>query len=667
MARHLRWGRIARRVRDVMATRTALLSMLGGLIFLCFLASAFMERSVRQLTLNQQVFSDREIRNGFVSMSDLQRLMAVAQEGAVRGGLDAAGRDAFIEATDILFVRRDFFAQNVTNADAARHAEDAIAALSAMIAIADAAIQSDFAAMDQTWLALVPVANEARRALVQFQEVVTRFQNTLMQDQAEAVRQQRLVLLSALVAVSVIGAAAILLLRREVMTRLAQERAEQHVEFLAYYDPLTKLPNRAQFQKRLDNFLLQAEPIALVLLDLDEFKTINDTYGHAAGDAVLMRVGQLLQVYAAQCDGFAARLGGDEFAMVLRTGNVDSLISTCELLLQEAREGLSFEGEAVQIGLSIGFVTSVQLGPDVPRTVDALCRVADFALYSSKTSGRGRLTQYNRVLEVQYFERRTVVDSLPRAIGNDELDVYLQPKVMLPGQEVYGFEALVRWVRQDRMIQPQELIRIAEESGLIFELDRYVLDVATREIGIFNRANEGRLAISVNLSALHFNSSRIAVWVEKALLASGLSPELLTLEITETAELRDWEKARRIIGELRNLGVRISIDDFGTGYSSLSYLRSAIVDEVKIDRSIVDQIETSDEARFLLDGILDIAGNLGLGVVVEGVETPAQASILNDMGAERAQGFLFGRPAPLREAMEALKLPPPKGRRSGTG
>ncbi|MEW9918039.1 EAL domain-containing protein [Marimonas sp. MJW-29] len=299
-------------------------------------------------------------------------------------------------------------------------------------------------------------------------------------------------------------------------------------------------------------------------------------------------------------------------------------------------------------------MTSRQLGPDASRTVDSLCRVADFALYSSKTSGRGRLTQYNQILEGQYFERRTLVESLPGAIARGELDLYLQPKVFLPGREVYGFEALVRWVRDSNIVRTEELIRIAEESGRIFELDKYVLDVAAREIAYYNRVNGTGVSVSVNLSALHFNTRRIVGWVDRALEVSGLLPHLLTLEITESAELRDWEQAQFIMGELRALGSRISIDDFGTGYSSLSYLRSAIVDEVKIDRTIIEQIATSDEARFLLDGVLDIAGNLGLGVVVEGVATPEQARILTEMGADRAQGYLFGKPMLLRDAIEAL-------------
>ena len=339
--------------------------------------------------------------------------------------------------------------------------------------------------------------------------------------------------------------------------------------------------------------------------------------------------------------------------MILQTDDVDGFTASCDLMLSDARDGLVFEGETVPIGMSVGFVTTSQLGPGVPRTVDSICRVADFALYSSKTSGRGRLTRYNEILQRQYFERRALVDNLPSALVKGELDVFLQPKVTLPDQQIYGFEALIRWLRNGEMVQPEELVRVAEESGLIFELDRYVLQRACEEIGNYNSMADAQVSVSVNLSALHFTSRRIFNWVKGALEKSTLNPAMLTLEMTETAELREWEQARAIMVELRSLGAHISIDDFGTGYSSLAYLRSAIADEVKIDRTIVDQIETSDEARFLLDGVLDIAGNLGLSVVVEGVETKEQARILTDMGAQRAQGYYFGRPMPLPHVLRA--------------
>ena len=667
MERHARRRQIISNILDALATRLGFSLSLIGLVVLCILAGVYVERSVRQLELNQEVFDDREIRNGFVSMSDLQRLVLIAQDVVASGQLTAQRRQAFVEATDIIFVRKEFFRNSIRSGLVLDTAVEAVEGLENVLEIAERAIASDFDDIQGLWAELLPASDEARRALVLFQEDMTRFQNELMRAQAQAVRQQRIVVLTALVGISVVGAAAFMLLRREVLTRMAQERAERHVEFLAYFDQLTKLPNRTQFQKRLETYLKRSEPIALVLVDLDEFKGINDTYGHAAGDAVLCHTATLLARLSERWNGFAARLGGDEFAMVLETDDLDGVAASCRQLLQEARKGLSYEGEMFQIGLSIGFVTSNLLGQDFPTTVDSMCRVADFALYSSKTNGRGRFTKYDQVLEEQYFERRAMVDILPQVIAKGELDIFLQPKVRLPGQEIYGFEALVRWRRNGRIVPPEDFIRIAEESGLIFELDKYVLEVAIREIGDYNSQQRASISVSVNLSALHFNSRRILRWVQDALDASALSPDLLTLEITETTELRDWEEARRIMSDLRRIGVKISIDDFGTGYSSLSYLRSAIVDEVKIDRSVVDQIAISNEARFLLDGILDIAGNLGLGVVVEGVETMEQATILYEMGADRAQGYLFGKPVPVRDAINALggKVQRRNGTRAG--
>jgi EAL domain-containing protein (putative c-di-GMP-specific phosphodiesterase class I) len=245
---------------------------------------------------------------------------------------------------------------------------------------------------------------------------------------------------------------------------------------------------------------------------------------------------------------------------------------------------------------------------------------------------------------------------LPTAIARGDLLIYFQPKVKLPERSVYGFEALVRWHRSGKVVPPDEFINVAEESGLIVELDRFVLMQGTKLLAEYNRSRNEIYAISVNLSAVHFSTNRIFSWVKEALSASGLSPELLTLEITETVEMRDWRQAQNVILKLRSLGVRIAIDDFGTGYSSLGYLRSTAADELKIDKSLVEEIETSSKARFLMDGVLDMAHNLQLDVVVEGIETTEQEQAVFEMGALQAQGFLYGRAVPAEQALRKLSL-----------
>ncbi|WP_227269633.1 putative bifunctional diguanylate cyclase/phosphodiesterase [Roseobacter weihaiensis] len=641
-------------ILDALATRVGLTLSLVGLALICFLAGVNVERSVKKLDDYQHSYNDRLIRNGFVSLSDIQRLLLSAQEAVEKGEFTAEGEQAFIQASDFLFVRTKHFRRTLLLGEPFAPSEDAVSAMEAMLDVSERAVATGLVNVPGLWDELLATSDDTRRKLVIFLEEMARLQNALMLDQSRAVREQRTVVLASLLGLTFVGIAALLLLRREVLGRQARDRAERDVEFLAYFDKLTELPNRAQFQSRLDKSLTKHEPVALILVDVDDFKTINDTYGHAAGDTVLRHVGKLLSAQVEASDGFAARIGGDEFAIVLPTDDLDELTRKCNRLLQEARKGLSYEGETFHVGLSIGFATSTLLGQDLSPSVDTICRVADFALYSSKSNGRGRFTQYDETLEKRFLERQSMVDDLPHAIAEGELAIYLQPKVYLPNGTPYGFEALVRWKRNGRVVPPDEFIKVAEECGLIYEIDRYVLRSATRLLAEYNHAHQTAYSVSVNLSALHFNSRRIIGWVEEALNTSDLAPGLITLEITETAELRDWQEAQSIMSELRELGTKISIDDFGTGYSSLGYLRSTVVDEVKIDRSIIDRIETCDKARFLLDGVLDMASNLGLVVVVEGVENSAQAKTLDHMGAARAQGFLFGHPVPAEQALGGL-------------
>ncbi len=647
------------RVLDALARRVGLSLSLAGLLLVCLLAGLYVERSARQLEQSEQVFSDRFIRNGFMAMSDIQRILFIVQEAKDAGGFTAEGEAAYLEAADFLFARNDHFRQTLDADNRLDHAEDAVAALDRILAIVDSAPPAD-RDLTALWADLLGASAAARVTLTQYLEVMGRAQNEIMRDQSRAVGQQRLVVLASLVGLTLIGIAALVLLRREVLARKAREQAERHVEFLAYYDQLTRLPNRAQFQTRLAEVLSGPGAATLVLVDMDDFKGINDTWGHAAGDAVLCHVARLLSANADAMGGMAARLGGDEFAILLPTGDCERLTGMLDSLLGDARAGLSLEGEMLRIGLSMGYATSTLLGPGMTATPDTIFRVADFALYSSKAGGRGRYTQYDEALERRFLERRSMIDDLPGAVEAGALDVYLQPKVHLGSGETYGFEALIRWQRGGRLVLPDEFIKVAEECGLVFEIDRHVLKTAIALLGAFNREHGTAYSVSVNLSALHFNSARIISWVREALSDTTLAPGLITLEITESAEMRDWREAQRVMAELRALGARISIDDFGTGYSSLAYLRSQVVDEVKIDRSIVEQIECSDKARFLLDGVLDIARNLGLDVVVEGVQNAEQARTLAEMGATRAQGFLFGPPVRADEALGALR-PEPSG------
>jgi EAL domain-containing protein (putative c-di-GMP-specific phosphodiesterase class I) len=298
------------------------------------------------------------------------------------------------------------------------------------------------------------------------------------------------------------------------------------------------------------------------------------------------------------------------------------------------------------------------LGPGA----EAMTRAADFALYAAKAApGRGNQRLFDAALAAEIAERGARLTALERAVAEGALEVWLQPKVRLATGATTGFEALVRWRRGGEVVPPAEFVSLAEESGLIVDIDLFVLQAATRRVAERNRAQGARLGLSVNLSTQHMASRRIVDEVARALDASGLPPDLLTLELTESMAVRDWVHVLETVDRLKALGCRISLDDFGTGYSSLGYLRRLPADELKLDKSFVAELDRSDQARWIVDGVVDIARSLRMRVVIEGIETPAQAEIAADLGCEIGQGFLFGRPRPAEEALGAALAAPPAG------
>ncbi len=642
------------RVLDALATRLGLGTCIAILVAIGLWASFEVEEAVDNLEGSLDFFQDSQRHNGFVAISDLQRLLIIASEAWSNGAFDDQAKDEFVSAVDILFVRTDHFNRVLQRGSAAQSGRLALEVLEEIIALADTAIADDFSDPERIYRDLQSRQEMARSRLVAFLEDVNRLQDSVLEDQSVAISHQRLVVNGSFVGLVFIAALAFFLLRREVLARKAHQVAEQEVQFLAYFDPLTRLANRTQFQRRLDRLLAEPVTVALLLLDLDNFKSINDTHGHAAGDRVLTSVAGILDTAASVFkDGFAARLGGDEFAIVLPEQTLGEMRMLCDRLLVDCGHDVSFDGEVIRPGVSIGLATTAQVGKGLPRDVDSLTRATDFALYAAKNAGRGRYEFYNEGMERKFLERRNMIEELPDAIRSGALDVYLQPKVHLPHGAIYGFEALVRWNRGDVMVPPDQFVSVAEESGLILELDRYVMRVATQMTANIN-ADLGRdYSISVNLSALHFSGRRIVGWVQSALMESRLPPSLLTLEITESVELGDWRGAQATVEELRESGTRVSIDDIGTGYSSIGYLHAISADELKIDRSLVEQIETCDKSRFLVDTVLDMAGNLNLDVVVEGIETESQARVIHALGGTKAQGYLFGRPMP-EETMRTL-------------
>jgi diguanylate cyclase (GGDEF)-like protein len=417
--------------------------------------------------------------------------------------------------------------------------------------------------------------------------------------------------------------------------------ADAEIRRLALYDSLTDLPNRAWFAKQLALTAKQSaqsgEPFALMCLDLDRFKSVNDTQGHPIGDALLVEVAKRLAACVGD-KGTVSRLGGDEFG-VIQTRNV-TLESMSELArsMNEAlaRETL-IDGSNVAAGVSIGIAVAPANGTDV----NLLLKYADLALYRAKAEGRGGFRFFEPGMDAKAKERRALEMDLRSALGNNELSLVFQPLIDISRDEIRSCEALVRWEHPMRgMVQPLDFIPLAEETGLIHPIGEWVIREACRQAATW----PGDVGVAVNLSAVQFHSPGIVATVKGALADSGLSPERLEIEVTETVLISEMDRALDILTTLRKMGVRIALDDFGTGYSSLSYLRKLPFDKIKIDSSFVRDLSSHAESQAIVGALIGLAGELGVGVTAEGVETLDQLARLRASGCEEAQGFLISRP-----------------------
>ncbi|WP_269715160.1 bifunctional diguanylate cyclase/phosphodiesterase [Caulobacter sp. NIBR2454] len=440
--------------------------------------------------------------------------------------------------------------------------------------------------------------------------------------------------------------------------------AEEKIRYLAEHDGLTGLPNRNSLQARLtaalDRVEASGEGLALLCLDLDNFKEANDLHGHPAGDALLVEAAQRLSSVL-PAPSFAARLGGDEFVIV-QIGGGDQPAAAAELaahVLESMRRPFHYEGHELSLSVSIG----VSLCPDDGRTAAALLTNADMALYRAKESGRDRYRFFKREMDETIRERRNLARELKAAIQAEELMVYYQPQARASDGEICGFEALVRWNHPVRgMIPPVEFIPIAEESGLIEALGAFVLNQACADAMAWERP----LNVAVNLSPLQLNQPGLSAMVHSVLVNSGLSPQRLELEVTESALFKDYQRALDNLRQLKALGVRIAMDDFGTGYSSLSTLQSFPFDKLKIDKSFVESIHRHDRATAIVKAVLSLGRSLDIPVVAEGVETGEQLAFLRGENCAEVQGYAIGRPAPVDTLTNWTNLvaPKPSRRRS---
>jgi diguanylate cyclase (GGDEF)-like protein/PAS domain S-box-containing protein len=436
----------------------------------------------------------------------------------------------------------------------------------------------------------------------------------------------------------------LLLTVRDVSNRRLADEALVH---RALHDPLTGLPNRALLMDRLGHALARAvrqrRRVAVLFLDLDNFKVINDSLGHEAGDLLLAEVGHRL-LDAVRGGDTVARFGGDEFAVLLEdVVNAEQAEASAERIAAALRTPLELFGRELTISVSIGIAVSQRTSNEP----EDMLREADLAMYHAKAGGKGCYSVFQPAMQARADARLELETSLRLALRRGELRVHYQPIVTLAKGDVTGFEALVRWERPGHgLIPPAEFIPIAEETGLIVPLGQWVLDEACAQLQRWQqRAPKGkRLSVAVNMSARQLQDPRLVANVSRTLRESGVDPSCVTLEITESVLVDDAEGTADVLHQLKALGVQLAIDDFGTGYSSLSYLKRLPVDMLKIDRSFIKGLGINGQDHAIVRGILDLAGTLELTTTAEGIETDLQLSTIKGLGGQSGQGFLFARP-----------------------
>jgi diguanylate cyclase (GGDEF)-like protein/PAS domain S-box-containing protein len=434
-----------------------------------------------------------------------------------------------------------------------------------------------------------------------------------------------------------------------------RKRAEEIVRHLAYHDALTDLPNRTLFKDRLTQALAQARrkerTVAVLFLDLDHFKVVNDTVGHGEGDRLLRRVAERLTGRLRDGDT-VARVGGDEFALVLsEITQVEDAAEIAERILRDFRRPWVLQGQEFLVTTSIG----IALYPGDGDDAETLLRNADTAMYRAKESGRDSYQLYTAAMNARIVERLALENNLRRGLERGEFIVYYQPQVDIRSGQVVGVEALVRWQHPKQgLVLPAEFIPVAEETGLIVPLGEWVLRTACVQNKAWQQDGLPPVRVAVNLSARQFQQRGLTDTVAQVLRETGLSPRLLQLEITEGIAVQDVDFTIATLRRLRAMGIQIAIDDFGTGYSSLSYLKRFPIDAVKIDRSFVRDLTVNPNDAAIATTIITMAHNLKLSVIAEGVETEEQLAFLDQQQCDEMQGFLFSKPKPAQELKNIL-------------
>ncbi len=437
---------------------------------------------------------------------------------------------------------------------------------------------------------------------------------------------------------------------------VVRKQAEERVRHLAHFDGLTGLPNRSMFNQRAGHALAQArrnaEALAILFIDLDRFKNINDTLGHDAGDRVLEEAAERLRACLRESDT-VGRLGGDEFVVLIEELPDPAQVAiVAQKIIAAIARPFALEAQEVHITASIGISTF----PDDSQSVEGLMKNADIAMYRAKEQGKNSYRFYSAQMNVHTLERLALESDLRKALERDEFLLHYQPKVDIGSGLIVGMEALLRWQRADgTLVPPAQFIPLAEETGLIVPIGEWVLKTACARNRAWHDLGLPRTRIAVNLSVRQFDKAGLLQDVARVLAETGLGADSLELEITESMVMRDPENTVSLLNELKAMRIRLSIDDFGTGYSSLAYLKRFPIDSVKIDRSFIQGLPDDGDDAAITQAIIAMAHSLRLKVIAEGVETAEQLGFLREHGCDEMQGYLFSRPLPEAGILRLLR------------
>jgi diguanylate cyclase (GGDEF)-like protein/PAS domain S-box-containing protein len=449
---------------------------------------------------------------------------------------------------------------------------------------------------------------------------------------------------------------------QDITERKALERQLEHQ---ALHDPLTDLPNRLLFMDRLEHALarteLREESVAVLFLDLDNFKLINDSFGHAVGDQLLLQVADRLDSCMRPQDT-VARFGGDEFTILLEDGaEVDDATLVAQRIIEELRAPFALLGHELFVTTSIGIALSSR-APGRAKLMDDLLRDADAAMYRAKATSKASYAVFEPSMKADALEQLRLASDLRRAIEHEEFEIHYQPRVEMASGKVVGMEALLRWQHPERgLVWPDDFVSLAEEMGLIIPIGREVLAEVCQQAHVWHQQypHDPPLLMSVNISARQLQHPNFATDITQILQEFGVDPNAFELEITESAVMGDEEDIFDKLRELKSLGVRLAIDDFGTGYSSLSYLKRLPVETLKIDKSFISGLGKNPKDRLIASATISLAQTLKLAVVAEGVETARQAMHLRKLGCDLAQGYYFAKPLTSEEASAFIAPPTP--------